>query len=331
MPAVEAVSSNRQQLVAWRAPLAGVLLIAAGASLWGIDGVLRKPLTTEWSAWTIVLYEHAILTCAVAPILWRHRDQVRRLSPAGWLSAIVIAWGGSALATLLFTEAFAASFSNPDVVILLQKTQPLFAIGAAVVVLGERPRPELAYLLVPAVIGTYLLSFGWLAPGTAFTGAQARPALYALGAAALWGAATAFGRRGLREVEPNVLMGLRFSLALPFLAVIASFEHATLPAHHASSADWSRLFMLALGSGLIAMMLYYRGLRTTPAPVATIAELAFPATALVVNYIWLGATINGWQMLGFVILWATIAMIYRVPVSVPRGREVAAPPLPSRA
>ena len=43
------------------------------------------------------------------------------------------------------------------------------------------------------------------------------------------GAATAFGRRGLREVEPNTLMALRFSLALPFLAVIAIPEHALLP------------------------------------------------------------------------------------------------------
>ena len=331
MPAVDAAGSNRE-LVAWRAPLAGVLLIAAGASLWGTDTVLRKPLTDLWSSWTIVLYEHVILTCVVAPILWRHRDQVRRLSPAGWLSAIVVGWGGSALATFLFTEGLATPHSNPDVVILLQKTQPLWAIGAAALVLGERPRQELAYLLVPAVIGTYLLSFGRMAPGDALAGAQAKPALYALGAAALWGAATAFGRRALREVEPNVLMGLRFSLALIFLVMIAVPEHALLPAHHAAAGAWSRLFLLALGPGLIAMALYYRGLRTTPAPVATIAELAFPATALIVNYIWLDATIDRWQALGFVILWGTIAMIYRVPVSVPRGREVAAPPpLPSRA
>ena len=49
----------------------------------------------------------------VAPILWRHRDQIRRLSRMGWLSAIVIGWGGSALATLLFTEAFAAASRTP--------------------------------------------------------------------------------------------------------------------------------------------------------------------------------------------------------------------------
>ena len=185
---------------------------------------------------------------------------------------------------------------------------------------------------MPAVIGTYLLSFGWMAPGDAFTGGQARPALYALVAAALWGSATAFGRRGLREITPEVLMALRFSLALPLLVAIAAPKHALAPAAGATAADWLRLPLLALGSGLIAMILYYRGLRTTPAAVATIAELAFPATALVVNYIWLDATISGWQWVGFVMLWTTIAAIHRVPVLVPRGREVAMPPpLPSGA
>jgi len=325
-------ASSRRDLVARRAPTAGVVMIAAGASLWGLDAVLRKPLTDIWSSWTIVLYEHVLLTLAVAPILWLNRERIRRLSPMGWASALVVAWGGSALATLLFTEAFALAFSNPDVVILLQKTQPLWAIGAAALVLGERPRAELWLLLVPAVISTYLLSFGWMAPGDAFTGGQARPALYALGAAALWGAATAFGRRGLREMTPDTLMALRFSLALPFLAVIAAPKGALTPGGGADAADWLRLPLLALGSGLIAMVLYYRGLRTTPAPVATIAELAFPATALVVNYIWLDATIQGWQWVGFVMLWATIAAIHRVPVLVPRGREVAVPPpLPSGA
>jgi drug/metabolite transporter (DMT)-like permease len=331
MPAVAGDRSTRDT-VAQRAPLAGVLLIAAGASLWGLDALLRKPLTNEWSPYTIVLYEHAILTLAVAPILIRYRAQIRRLTRAGWASAIVIGWGGSALATLFITLAFAIGYANPDVILLLQKTQPLWAIAAAALVLGERPRREMAWLLVPAAIGTYLLSFGLKSPSEVASGGHLRPVLYSLAAAALWGSATAFGRRGLREVDPNVLMALRFSLALPFLAVIAATEHAMLPAHHAVAGDWLRLPLLALGSGLVAMMLYYRGLRTTPAPLATIAELAFPATALVVNRIAFGTTINGWQMAGFAVLWATIALIYRVPVSVPRGREVAMPPpLPSNA
>jgi drug/metabolite transporter (DMT)-like permease len=331
MPAVEPEGS-RAQLVARRAPLAGVLLIAIGASLWGIDGAVRKPLTTAWSPYTIVLYEHAVLVAVMGPYLWVHRDQLRRLTRAGWLSALVIGWGGSALATLLFTEAIAIHSANLNVVFLLQKTQPLWAIGAAALILTERPGRQLGILVLPAALGTYLLSFGWMSPADAASSPALRPAVYALAAAALWGSATAFGRRGLQEVDFPVLTALRFSLALPLLAVIALSQSAVTPAHAASAGGWLRLPVLALGSGLLAMLLYYRGLRTTPASVATLAELAYPATGLLVNHYFLGYGLTGWNVVGFAILWVTIGLIYRVPVSVPRGREVAVPqPLPSGA
>ena len=72
------------------------------------------------------------------------------------------------------------------------------------------------------------------------------------------------------------------------------------------------------------MLLYYRGLRSTPAPVATIAELAFPATALVVNYLFLDATISFAQLVGMAVLWVTISLLHRAPVRVPEPIE---PPL----
>jgi drug/metabolite transporter (DMT)-like permease len=74
------------------------------------------------------------------------------------------------------------------------------------------------------------------------------------------------------------------------------------------------------------MLLYYRGLRRTPASIATFAELAFPASALVINYFVLGATIDAVQLLGFFILWGTIALLHWVPVrvSAPRGASDAA-------
>jgi drug/metabolite transporter (DMT)-like permease len=308
-----------------RAPLAGVALIAAGAALWGTDAVLRQPLVDQWSPWTIVLYEHLILTAIVAPLLVRRWRELGRLDSAGWLSALFVAWGGSALATLAFTTAF--KYGNPSVVILLQKTQPLWAIGAAALVVRERPRPGLLGLLLPAAIGTYLLSFGTDSPSEAFSGAEGKAALLALVAAALWGAATAFGRRALRQIDAPLLTAVRFSLALPLLLVIAVTHDAVGPPADVPGGDWLRLPLIALGPGLVAMLLYYRGLRTTPAPVATLAELAFPATALVVNYIFLDATIDAWQVLGLVILWLTISLLHWAPVRVPE-REPLAGPIP---
>jgi drug/metabolite transporter (DMT)-like permease len=306
------------------APLASVALVAIGAALWGTDGALRQPLVAtpaRWSPYTIVLYEHVLLTAVVAPYLIRHRRSLRRLDTGGWLAALGVAWGGSALATLAFTTAF--EYGNPDVVVLLQKTQPLWAIAAAALVMRERPRRSLVWFLAPALAGAYLLSFGGMAPADALTGARGRAAVLALVAAALWGAATAFGRRTLVAIEPQLVTAVRFTLALPLLAVIALYEGALSPPGAAHGSDWPRLVALALIPGLIALLLYYRGLERTPASVATFAELAFPATALVVNYFALGSSVSATQLLGFAILWATIALLHRLPVGLPT------PPTPS--
>jgi drug/metabolite transporter (DMT)-like permease len=310
------------------APLAGVALVALGASLWGVDGVLRQPLLDadprdgQWSSWTIVFYEHLILTACVLPYLVLHRRALERLTPQGWLAALAIGWGASALATLAFTEAL-SHLESVTVVILLQKTQPLFALAAAAIVLRERPRVQVLGFLAPALAGTYLLAFGWTAPADVVGGAAARPAFLALLAAALWGGGTALGRRALEEVGFDVLTGLRFTLALPLLFVIAAWHSALGPPAGAPGADWVRLPLIALLPGLAAMLLYYRGLRTTPASVATFAELAFPATAVVVNYVFLDATVTGMQLVGFVVLWATIAQLNRLPVRLPPERAPA--------
>jgi drug/metabolite transporter (DMT)-like permease len=305
------------------APLTGVALVAAGAAMWGSDGALRAPLVSHWSPWTIVLYEHIILTVLVAPRLVRGAAAIARIPRRGWLAVLGVAWGGSALATLAFTFAF--QYGNPDVVILLQKTQPLWALAAAALALGERPRARLVPVAAAALAGTYLLSFGALAPAHAFAGAQGRAALLALVAAALWGSATVLGRSALTHMEPDVLTGLRFTCALPLLAVIAATQGALVPSA-VTAADWVRLVLLAVISGLVGMMLYYRGLRRTPASIATFAELAFPASALVINYLVLGATIDAVQLIGFFVLWGTIALLHWVPVrvSAPHGAPDAA-------
>jgi drug/metabolite transporter (DMT)-like permease len=322
---------NRRRTI-FTAPLLSVGLVALGAALWGTDGAFRQPLVSpvaRWSPYTIVLYEHVILTAVCAPYLLRHLRSLRRLDAGGWLAALGVAWGGSALATLAFTTAF--EYGNPDVVVLLQKTQPLWAIAAAAAVMRERPVRVLAWFLVPALLGTYLLSFGGMAPADAFTGAQGKAALLALAAAGLWGAATAFGRRTLVALEPGMVTAVRFTLALPLLAVIALWEGAVSPPGSAHTSDWTRLVGLALVPGLVALVFYYRGLVHVPASVATFAELAFPATALVVNYFALDASVSAAQLGGFAILWATIALLHRLPVELPATGESLAMPAASAA
>ena len=286
---------------------ASVLLVAVGAAMWGTDGILRVPLLEVASPSQIVLLEHLILLLYSVPAVvlgWRF---FRGLGAAQWVALLIIGWGGSALATLLFTTAF--DVGNPTVVILLQKTQPLFAIALAAILLRERLGWAYWPCFAVAMVGAYLISFGDLSPFGALGSAEAIAAALALGAALLWGSSTVLGRLVLKDMPFNTLTGARLLLAVPLLAgiVIAQGSVGGLAAGFASEPG--RVILLALIPGLLALLLYYRGLTGTRASYATLAELAFPATAVVLNWTFLGVGVSANQVLGFVLLWSAVFVL----------------------
>src|ERR671913_1328735 len=286
---------------------ASVLLIAVGAAMWGTDGILRVPLLEVASPSQIVLLEHLVLLLYSVPAVvlgWRF---FRGLGAAQWVALLVIGWGGSALATLLFTTAL--DVGNPTVVALLQKTQPLFAIALAAILLRERLGWAYWPCFAVAMVGAYLISFGDLGPFRALTSAEALAAALALGAALLWGSSTVLGRLVLKDMPFNTLTGARLLLAVPLLAGIVIAQGAIGGLGAGVSPPPGRVILLALIPGLLALLLYYRGLSGTRASYATLAELAFPATAVVLNWTFLGVGVSANQILGFVLLWGAVFML----------------------
>jgi drug/metabolite transporter (DMT)-like permease len=305
----------------------GVLLVALGAALWGTDAVLRVPLLKVMSPPAIVLSEHLVLLLYSVPAValgWRVLSQ---LGASQWIALLVIAWGGSALATLLFTAAFA--FGNPTVVILLQKTQPLFAIVLAHVLLRERLRWAYWPSFAVAVLGAYLISFdGLVEPFKALGSAQALTAALTLGAAMLWGSSTVLGRFVLKDMPFHTLTGARLLLALPVLWGVVLTQGSLGEVGIGFAAEPVRVVLLALVPGLLGLLLYYRGLSGTKASYATLAEISFPASAIALNWIFLGAGVSANQVLGFVLLWGAILVLghlnARDPAPAPTIAEVGA-------
>lgn len=306
----------------------GVFIVAVGASLWALDAPVRKPLTEVLPASSIVLAEHLILGLYAVPVLLWQRRAFVGLPLRAWLALITIAWGASGLATVLFTAAF--RIGNPTTVILLQKVQPLIAVFLAALLLRER-LPRLYWpCFVAALTGAYLVSFGrsalepiWLLPQE-----RILTAVLALAAATLWGSATVLGRYMLAALPFPTLAAARFLLALPFLALLAILERTFVPTFSVGFAhEAPRLIFLALVPGLLAMLIYYAGLRQTRASYATLAELAFPALAIVVNWLSLGATIDVWQAAGFILLWSAITALSWIPTPAPVSATRPATPV----
>ncbi len=286
---------------------AGVLLVAIGAALWGTDGILRFPLVDTMSPTSIVFTEHAILALYSIPAViigWR---AFRGFGKRQWGALLVVGWGGSALGTLLFTAAFAVG--NPTVAILLQKTQPLFAVLLAGILLGERTGWRYWLVFAVAIVGAYLVSFGNLSPFGELGRDEMLTAALAIGAALMWGSSTVLGRFVLRDLPFHTLAGARLLTALPLLTAIVFFTGSFADVGAGFSAEPGRLILLALIPGFLSLLIYYRGLSGTRASYATLAELAFPATAVVLNWFVLGVGIGVNQAIGFVILWGAVFVL----------------------
>jgi drug/metabolite transporter (DMT)-like permease len=69
---------------------------------------------------------------------------------------------------------------------------------------------------------------------------------------------------------------------------------------------------MALLPGLVALVLYYKGLRNITASLASIGELAFPLTAVVTNWFFLDAHLALSQFLGAALLVASVTAVTRL-------------------
>jgi drug/metabolite transporter (DMT)-like permease len=286
---------------------AGIALVAVAAALWGLDAWIRAPLAQTTAVATIVFGEHLVLVLLTLPFLAGAAAAVFRLGWRHLLAAFVIGAGSSAVATILFTQAFVDGhdFVTP---VVLQKVQPVVAVVAATAVLGERPHARFAAYFVPALVGAWLIGV----PHPFHPSVHGlRPTLYALGAAALWALGTVLGRYLARDMRFEHVATLRFAFGLPASAV-ALLVLGT-PAF-ASGHDTLWIAVLAFVTGFLALGLYYYGLRRIPAVAATIAELAFPVSAILGGYFKFGQALSGWQWVGVALTSLVVVLLPARPV-----------------
>lgn len=280
-------------------------LVALGAALWGTDALLRIPLVGTYPAATIVFLEHAVIVLVTLPWVLPALRAFTGASGRTKAAVVVIGAGASALATVLFTQAFAYAPQDSAAItpVVLQKLQPVIAVLVAWWLLKERITLRYPLFLVPALVGAWLLAFP--SPFDVSVAAGLAAAL-AIGAAALWATGTVLGRLAGAEIGLRDLTVLRFLIGLPASAVLV------LALGTPVTVAWSDVPVvatLALVPGLLAIALYYRGLRSTPASRATLAELAFPLTAAVVGVLFLGSTLTATQWTGAAVVAASVTAL----------------------
>lgn len=294
--------------------ISGIWYVALGATLWGLDPLFRILLLKDFTSAQIVFIEHLLLACYAIPVLINYRMTLAgKLTLAVIGALLFISWGGSAIATILFTSAFAHGSANA--VLLLQKLQPLFAIILARVLLKETlPSKFPAYILI-ALLGTYLLTFGFNSPEMGLKDLGTISCLFSILAAVLWGGSTVMGKFLLqKKLDTSVVTSLRFLLAIPLLSIVLLMSGDVWKVS-GSSGELTliavNLLFQAFIPGVVSMLLYYKGLSSTKAFFATLAELAFPAVGVFMNWIVFGQKLTIGQLIGFILIWSILWLMSR--------------------
>lgn len=286
----------------------GPLLIITAALLWALDGVIRRYLYSLPPV-TIIFFEHLIGTILLFPFFARTIFKVK-FSKREWFLLILVSILSGLLGTLFFTTALLkVNFISFSVVFLLQKLQPIFAILSARIFLKEKFKKGYLPFALLALISAYFVTFSNGIVNLNTGEGTVVAALFALGAAVFWGTSTTFSKMLLTDIRPEISTFYRFLITtiLSFILIFilgksSSIDDVTLN-------QYGFLSLIAVSTGMVALLIYYRGLKRTPVHVATILELIFPLVAIIIDMKLYGNVLSITQWIAAVFL---IFSVYKI-------------------
>ena len=207
-----------------------------------------------------------------------------------------------------FTLAF-ASTKNYNIPILLQKLQPLIAIGLARLLLKEQVSRYFIPLAFLSLVGAYLISFGDLEILKSISDTRFETVIYTLLAAAIWGSCTVASRHLLKKESFLLITASRYIFATVLLLILTLSLGYSSQVQMIDSFDLKYFALMALFPGLVALLIYYYGVESTSASVATLCELSFPLGAVAINWLFLDSPLSSSQILGTILLLASVTAI----------------------
>lgn len=289
----------------------GPLFVALAAMLWSLDGILRRNLYVL-PPLLIVTLEHLLGLLLLTFFFKQWLPEIKTLTRKTWGVMGLIALFSGLLGTFFYTAALGqVNYIQYSVVVLLQQTQPLFAVTAAALILKEPLKKSFILWFVLAMVGAYFVTFKDLTVQAPLQSATLVAGLLALGAAFCWGTTTALSKYVLNKVSPVTASFMRFLLTTLFglvgLLITGSYNAIST----VTPLQFQMIGIITVTTGMVALAIYYYGLKKVPARVATLYELAWPATALLTDIFLFNARFSLTQVLGLALL---ATALYKVRV-----------------
>lgn len=266
----------------------GVLQMLAAMALSGTIGWFV--LQSGQSVWNVVFVRCLLGTLGLGLYAW-WRGQWRSWPFTGRSLAWCVAGGVALVANwLLLFNAY--HYSSIGIATMVYHTQPFWLLLLGRVVLGEALTTRKLLALAVAFAGMLLI----VQPGGGGSASLLGVGL-ALGAAVLYAVVTLISKQ-----LPKTLLPTHIASVQTFTGVLLLWpllDNATL---WVTGAHWPYLATLGLVHTTLMYIVMYAAFRQLPTHWIGLLGFSYPVVALLVDYLAYGRLLDGWQLLGVVLI-----------------------------
>lgn len=296
------------------------LRILAAAAIWGSIGVAGRiafaagvdPLQTAFLRAAI-----AFVALAAAVAIW-NRPLLHVQRSDLWLFA---AFGVVSIAAFFFVYLYAISRTSVATAAILLYTAPAWVIVLSRLLFREPLTRGKVLAVILAFAGCVLVVRGYDPQSLRL---NLPGVLAGLASGFTYGMYSIFGKTALRRYSPLTALVYALGIGAAVLGGAAAASGRVSLMHPATA--WAAVVYLSLVTTLLAQYLYLSGLGALEAGRASLVATFEPVVAAVLGYVALGELLEGWQIVGGVLVLSAVLTVRRLG----RGgaSPTAAPPSP---
>lgn len=285
------------------------IFIVIAAAMWGVDGVFLTPrYFSEYGLYStkiIVFLAHLYPTILL--FLYSPKKIMKCFKTfkiKDYFNLLTVSIVGGVIGTLSIVKALQlVGYKEFSIVALIQQLQPIFAAILAIVLLKEKPKKSFKYILFISIISIYVLKFGLRNPMEINT-IELAPVFFSVVAAISFGFSTVLGRKVASNYDYYAISFFRFFLTtlITLIIILLTRDEIFVLKNAFMHKDITSNALIIMCWGLMSTILYYKGISKVSAISATLSELAYPFTSVILNVFVHDATFSTIQIFSAIIL-----------------------------
>lgn len=265
-------------------------LIAIAATMWGLDSIFITPryfTLNYYSVLNIIFYIHLIPAIVLIILNYNRLTELYKNYKKNYIIILLSSVIGSVIGTLSIVKALSLSnYKEFSIVALIQQLQPFVALILAIIFLKEKVRKDYYIVFIISLLSVYFMKFGLYNPFKVST-TSIQAFIYSMIAVIAYGSSTVFSKKSTQVVSFKDAVFYRYVVStivlLPFVLFITKNREQAI--YVLNNKDVLLNLLINSFWGLLALYLYFRGVKQIKASFITIAELFYPISTVLLSII----------------------------------------------